>query len=327
MIARSHVHPILTLGLSAALLVASGCSLKSKPRDETPPFARADKFGVNVDIDSVDALAALTDIKSLGARYVRVKLPFDDRFMPTDRSDPSFARFDRWVKTAAKLELDLVVALVGEPSWLASKPKNRRIEICAQNYLMPLVSRYSGYIDHWELWEFPDRANQALLDGSVGDYMKFLAIVAPIARALDPGAAIIAGAVSDRPARKELSKWDWYAELAKNDIAANVDIIAFHIYPSDAPESILQTAELAEKAKTRVWVTSSGAPGQARHIDHFFDEIDIINSTINPDLIFWDEYLDRRDPKKSRALKTIYDGKTIPSPLYLYLKETMGARR
>jgi len=270
-----------------------------------------------------DLASQFADIKSLGINHVRVNFWFDDSFLSYSGAPPNWAMFDGFVNAANAAGIEIVAILAYVPSWLQGSSGWQSVYL--NQYVVPVVSRYRGSIDYWEVWNEPDELTFGVLDGSVETYFNLLRNVSLTVRSLDPSAKIIAAATVNIVA-DNLDKFNWTQSLIDMGLSAYADILNIHYYSDLDIELSAFGGPLVRSWGGRVWATETGKGGQANQKEYFDRNLPYINKSINPELIFWYCYVagagvnEENHPDTTYGLLTRYGGVRYESPLYTHLK-------
>jgi hypothetical protein len=286
------------------------------------------KLGMNVFPRNVvfgDATSQMADIKSMGINYVRINLWFDTLYMPTESSSPDFTRLDAAVAAAKTNNLEIVAILAYVPEWL--KGRSDWKTVFQNKYLIPVVSRYKGDIDYWELWNEPDELTFNVLNGNPEDYFSFVKIMSPKIRSLDPGSAIVAAATANIVS-DGLNKWNWTQTLLDLGLASYADVLNLHYYGDLEFELSGVGGDFVVNSGMRVWVTETGKTGHSGQWDYFDRNMRYIDKSLNPERIYWYCYVEGHlatdgpgiHPDDTWGIRTYYSGVHYNSPLWDHLK-------
>lgn len=189
--------------------------LKTEP-DAEMAYAGVNPFGVNVfleqEADPAKRELAVKMASEAGYHWLRQEFPwedieihakgdFEDRRHEPARS--SWEKYDQIVDLTEQYDLELIVRLSNPPAW--SRAAGDEIGTYAPpdnvqdfaDFVSAVVSRYKGRVRYYQLWNepniYPEWGEQPI---SPEDYVKLLKAGATAARAADPDAVIIAGALA-----------------------------------------------------------------------------------------------------------------------------------
>ncbi len=177
---------------------------------------RVNPFGVNVfleqEADPVKRELAVAMAAEAGYRWLRQEFPwedieihgkddFEDRRHEPARS--AWDKYDHIVALAEQYDVELIVRISNPPAWSRAAgdengpyaPPDDFQDFA--DFVTSVVSRYKGRVRHYQLWNepniYPEWGNQPV---SPEAYTELLKIGASAARAADPDAIIIAGALA-----------------------------------------------------------------------------------------------------------------------------------
>lgn len=268
MIRRS---PHLLLILFALLLSAA---VAPRPAPAAPEYIVAPldsaPFGLNThlatrypDPNSMNIPANL--IARSGASWVREDIHWY-RIQPTAETwDWTFT--DQAIRELAKRKINIVGVLGHPPGWATAytgdapsgfsfyAPDAQRFAVFTQ----AVVSRYSRYIHHWEVWNEPDNTLFWKPTPDPANYARLLRTVSQSIRHTDPHAKILIGGTNPFDT-------EFLGQVAEDGAWDSFDIIAIHPYVDPAtPEAgnILAAADgvraLAARYGTKpIWATEVG---------------------------------------------------------------------
>jgi hypothetical protein len=192
-----------------------------RPRLELAPdapvaHAEVNPFGVNVfleqEADPAKRALAVQMAADAGYRWLRQEFPwedieihgkgdFEDRRHEPARS--AWEKYDHIVELAEAHNLELIVRLSNPPAW--SRAAGNDVGSYAPpddyqdyaDFVSAVVSRYRGRVRYYQIWNepniYPEWGNYPI---SPEDYTRLLQAGAQAARAADPDAVIIAGALA-----------------------------------------------------------------------------------------------------------------------------------
>jgi hypothetical protein len=177
------------------------------------------------------------------------------------------------------------------------------------------VSRYSNYVDAWEIWNEPANPAYPL---SVERYYSMVQIASPIIRQYDPSAKIVlfgglhlwSGGDVNLALDKEFAR-----QLAAMNIEQYGDAISVHAYPwmehveswlwEKYDESLTYYRELFTSNKSlEIWVTETGHPiefdGENGQAQYMHDALQYFQGKVTR--LFWYSLLDNAADQKSFGL-------------------------
>lgn len=182
------------------------------------PMQHADvsPFGVNVfleqEADPAKREQAVEMAAAAGFRWLRQEFPwedieihgkgdFEDRRHEPYRS--AWAKYDQIVELAEAHDMELIVRLSNPPAWSRAAGDELGSKAPPDDYgdyadfVRAVVSRYSGRIRYYQLWNEPNCCQEwGLHPISPEAYVELLRAGAEAARAADPDVVIIAGALA-----------------------------------------------------------------------------------------------------------------------------------
>ncbi|MBF0169689.1 MAG: cellulase family glycosylhydrolase, partial [Nitrospinae bacterium] len=188
------------------------------------------KLGMNVFPRNTvfgDANQQMADIAAMGITAVRINLWFDTHYMANANAARNFTLLDAAVNAARANNLEIVGILCYVPEWLKGRADWKAVYL--NSYVIPVVTRYKGKINYWEIWNEPDELDYGVLNRTPEDYYDLVRRVAPTIRALDPGCSILSAATANIVA-DGTAKWDWTRALLNLGIKNYADILNFHYY-------------------------------------------------------------------------------------------------
>ena len=110
--------------------------------------------------------AALQDIKSTGAGYIRVEISWD-QVEPLNTTPPyyNWFRYDPIFANMAAVGISPIVTIVDCPPWACPRdigPLNTNMYGEAAQFMGAMAAHYSNYpynAHYWEIWNEPDGAS------------------------------------------------------------------------------------------------------------------------------------------------------------------------
>ena len=269
------------------------------------------------------APAQAADIRNtLGIRHIRTTFFFDEGFLPTEASQPNFARFDAIVN-AIPSDTDLLPILAYAPGWLANRPDWKTVFIA--RYVIPVLDRYGGdaRIAGWEIWNEPDGfcngrggAPPGVLNCTADDYVDLVRRVAPEIRARS-GAPIVGAATTaiNQSFPRHLEFNERMVSLGITDL---IDVYNFHWYGEQFEKFALGVGDLLNGTGLPVWCTESGEQGVTDQLDYAEDAFPLFEDQVDRlERIFIYTYFDGAPPESTFGLVA---GNGIESDLYQFLR-------
>ena len=154
-------------------------------------------------------------------------------------------RLDALVDVAERHGVELLLTVTDSPCWASSAPAARK-QGCegswwsrdVQRYppldsrdyadvLAFLVRRYGDRVAAWEIWNEPNDASYFKADDQAAAYARLVRAAYPAAKAADPSATVIAGALAEAPAA-------FVERLLEHGIGGHFDAFSIHPYSGDA---------------------------------------------------------------------------------------------
>ena len=172
-------------------------------------------------------------------------------------------RLDTLVATAESRGVELLLTVTDSPCWASSAPDTlkqgckgswwdrdvqRYPPLNARDYadaLAFLVRRYGNRVGAWELWNEPNLSYYFRTEDQPAEYAKLVRAGYPAAKAADPSATVIVGALAEAPAA-------FVEELFQHGIGGHFDAFSVHPYSGDASPLSPQSDE---------WIQTSFARG------------------------------------------------------------------
>jgi len=322
---RRSLGAASTFLILAMTILISSCEIKTESNVVTGggsvPYG---KIGLNMFPRNRTAgtlAAQMSDIRSIGVKYIRVNFWFDNHFMASAGAAADFARLDEVVEAAKAAGLEILGILGPAPTWLANEPG--WIKVYTADYVTPVVNRYKGYVRHWEVWNEPDES--PMFDGTADSYFELLKATSAVIRQADPGAKIVSAATVNIVS-EGMAKLAWMERLVDLGLAQHADILNMHYYSDLDVELGVSAKALADKARMPVWVTETGKIGQDLQMDYFSNNMPYIDRALNPERIYWYCYVEHEaentesHPADTYGIVAIYNGQRIESPIYSLLK-------
>lgn len=285
-----------------------------------------DKLSINM-FPRNRSLGSLTsqmaDVKKLGFKAVRVTFWFDAQFMPSADSARDYTKFDEVVDAAEENGLEIIAILAYVPDWLEGDTNWKTTFV--NDYVSPVVSRYSGRIKYYEVWNEPDEMTHNVLDGSASDYFDLLKKVSSAIRSKDSSATIVSAATASI-VTDGVAKWNWTQELLDSGLSKYADVLNIHYYSELDIELSSFGGNMAKNTDMRIWVTETGKGVQSKQKSYFEEVVPYIEKSLAPERIFWYCYVEGEGEDEAIAsestygLVTNYNGERTESPLYTHLK-------
>jgi polysaccharide biosynthesis protein PslG len=249
------------------------------------PGAHAIHFGIAYGNTLLGAPAktvntAMDDAVSLGAKWVRVDLPWYV-VQPTATGPYYWHDFDQLAAAAKAHHLYIDAILDQPPAWA-------RASSCATDYQCPPadVNKYAKFaaaaatrygpmgFNTWEIWNEPNIAAWAPKPDPTA-YNRLLLAAAKAIRKVQPDAFIILGglaAVPTDPARQYMSAYDFLIQVGRLGGTHYVNAVGFHPYslptmPSNAtnfanisstPYNLVAALSMYGAPNVPIWLTETG---------------------------------------------------------------------
>ncbi len=229
--------------------------------DAVGDYADVNPFGVNTfleqEADPAKRVLAAQMAAAAGYRWLRQEFPwedieihgkgdFEDRRHEPYRS--AWEKYDQLVDAAEANGLELIVRLSNPPGWTRAQGEGENnVDTFAPpddaqdfaDFVRAVVSRYKGRITYYQIWNEPNiypEWGSATIDPEA--YVALLKAGAEAARAADPDAVIIAGALastinlqpSDPPPGNSLNDMLFLQRMYDAGAAPYFDIMAMQGY-------------------------------------------------------------------------------------------------
>ena len=171
-------------------------------------------------------------------------------------------RLDTLVATAERRGVELLLTVTDSPCWASSAPDTlkqgckgswwdrdvqRYPPVNARDYadaLAFLVSRYGDRVTAWEIWNEPNLSYYFRANDQPAEYAKLVRAGYPAAKAANPSATVIVGALAEAPAA-------FVEELFQHGIGGNFDAFSVHPYSGDASPLSPQSDEWIQTSFVR----------------------------------------------------------------------------
>lgn len=208
---------------------------------------------------------------TLGVRYVRALIAWNDAVQPSPESEPNFGLYDEVLNNIPQ-GVDVLVILTDVPSWMADPGNwsggNPR-QTFSDRWVRRVVNRYrnrSGIIG-FQIWNepnMPDRRDNEILQLTTSpvNFLELLAFSSDVVKSIRPGAFVLNGATTainqNYPGTIQYNR-----ELRDGGVANFVDVFAAHYYGRQF-ENVLRdggVADVLNSIPRRIWLTESGAQG------------------------------------------------------------------
>ena len=218
----------------------------------TPSVSARQMAGLNAHLMWSNVSAAeqdqqLEQIAAAGAGITRVDVGW------STLQENAKGRYERWyldrldalVDKAEAHGVELLLTVTDSPCWASSAPESvkqgcdgawwdrdvqRYAPVDARDYadaLAFLVARYGDRVAAWEIWNEPNSNTYFKSDDQPADYARIVRAAYPAAKAADPSATIIAGALAEAPSA-------FVEALFDHGIGGHFDAFSIHPYPGDA---------------------------------------------------------------------------------------------
>jgi len=218
----------------------------------TPSVSARQMAGLNAHLMWSNVSAAeqdqqLEQIAAAGAGIARVDVGW------SSLEQNAKGRYERWyldrldtlVRKAEQHGVRLLLTVTDSPCWASSAPEslkqgcdgawwerevNRYAPSDPRDYadaLAFLVRRYGDRVYAWEIWNEPNLDSFFKSDDQAADYARIVRAAYPAAKAADPSATVVAGALSESPP-------GFVEELFQHGIGGHFDAFSIHPYSGDA---------------------------------------------------------------------------------------------
>jgi len=229
--------------------------------------------------------AALDDAVKLGAKWIRVDLPWV-AIQPYDETTYDWQSFDELATAARSRHLNIDPILDQVPQWA-------RASSCRTNYQCPpadpnafatfaaaAAAHYAPMgVDTWEIWNEPN-IDAWWPKPDPAAYERLLVDTSKAIRAVEPHSFLILGglaAVPTDPGLNYMSAYDFIAAVGKLGGTHYVNAVGFHPYSlpvmpsaatnfaniSSTPYNLVAALALSGTPNVSIWVTESGADVRA----------------------------------------------------------------
>lgn len=238
-------------GLAAAMLLAGGALLTSRPRVDGGeslsyiPYADDKSLGVNVDLSAMSPdvrEATLTALEQAGFLWVRQRFAWDQ--IEPEPGVFDWMVYDAIVDDLARHGITVIALLDGSPEWardsrdhanpLAPPVESRSLGDWAE----AVATRYGSRIDVYQVWDEPNISpHWGAREISPVGYGHLLREAAMRIRAADPGATILLAALAPNGegGGANLSELAFLEALYQWGGAEWFDGVAVQPYPFDQP--------------------------------------------------------------------------------------------
>jgi len=154
------------------------------------------------------------------------------------------SRIDRLVDAANQRGVKLLLSVMFTPCWASTAPADLKQD-CSSGWwgrgvssyapsdptdyadaMTYLVQRYRGRVGAWELWNEPNLDSFWISPNPAADYTRLVRETYPRVKQADPGATIVAGALSN-------SDHEFAQRLYQEGIGGHFDAFSFHPYSGD----------------------------------------------------------------------------------------------
>ncbi len=242
-----------------------------------PPANRDDPFfGINNALKSEDATAPL--MHGLGAAIDRVEVRWDE--VEPRPGVFVFDQLDRLIAEAERVQLEVLVVVVGAPAWAVDRPERagpgppRGLDQPAlradgspnpanpwAEFLGMVAHRYSRRVAVWEIWNEPNFRD--FWRGTPADYARLFDVARAVLKAESSQATVLLGGmVVDDGA----FLGDVLAHLCPNRDCGGrtIDGVAWHIYGE--PTDVVRVAQLTRERLSPyglaapLWITEANVP-------------------------------------------------------------------
>jgi len=279
--AAVHGEPAAAKAGGAAGAKAAGGSGASRADAHKVDFGLA--FGDSLTVESsAEISASLNDAVNLGAKWIRIDLPWDA--VQTDNANGyDWGQFDKIVSAADARKLHIDAVIDAPPSW-ARQQSCKSQESCPPadfatfaDFAAAASRRYAPQGVHtWEIWNEPNLYFWSPKPDPAA-YTELLKKTSVALRAADPKAFIILGglaAVSSDTKTGYYSAVDFLSAVAKLGATKYVNAVGYHPYSlptlpsvaanfqtvSSARDNLVAVLQKNGTPNVSVWLTETGAP-------------------------------------------------------------------
>jgi hypothetical protein len=298
-------------------VLALAATLALAPRAAASPLP-SDFFGVSspdlVPMTAAQRDATMADQRAAGVRLLRQLFDWDQ--IETTEGNYDWADMDGFVASAARAGMKVLPVVLWSPHWASNCPDKDTYRNCPPadpavygNFVATLIGRYGPNgsfwssnptvpkvpITAWQLWNEP--ALPVYWGGSgatpsAAEYVDLLKGAAPIIRAADPNAEIVAAGIPQSTLKGAIPMTDYVNGMYAAGVKGVVDDIALHLYaasPAEAVGFVEQVRSIMNAngdSATPIWATEWGwasagkvnkfvtdLPGQAANTDALMAEL------------------------------------------------------
>ena len=273
----------------------------------------------------------LLEVKNtLGLKYIRILINWDDNVQPTPTSLPNFAFYDEIIKNIPS-GVSAVAVVTGLPSWMsdstnwiAGDPRSTFVK----RWLTKVAKRYAkkSKLKAIQVWKEPndDGNNENIildLSASPANYVSMLRQARPLIRKY--GKKKVVNAATTSIAQNYPDSLNYNKDLKAAGIESLVDYFAIHFYGSSYERLYLPggIVDFLEKIKKPIWVTESGKQGvleQLEYAEKTWPQLKELIPRINKIFIY--QFTDSQAAEDSWGLRTL-DSQFPISDLYLWLRD------
>ena len=264
---------------------------------------------------------------TLGRRYIRVLLAWNDGVQSSPSAQPDFSFYDS-ILNAVPSGADALVVLTDVPNWMSNPANwidNNPRSTFAELWVKKVVQRYgrSSRIIGWEIWNEPNMAgrrdNQILqLDSSPENFVELVAKSSSVAKQIAPGKFVVNGATTS--INQNYPGSINYNEAMRNaGITAFIDVYNIHYYGKQF-ENVIRPGGVQDFARSidrRIWITESGAQGSNEQLAYAEQVWPYLNDKIPTiDRIYYYQMYEATPSDSTYALRNL----SAVSDLYVHLR-------
>jgi hypothetical protein len=182
-----------------------------------------------------------------------------------------FERLDAAIGLATEEGREVLLPLGLSPQWSSSRPEEASAYALGnaatpkdiatwQKYVERIARRYSGRVQHYEIWNEPNKAR--FFSGDVDDMVNLTCAAYQVLKQIDPRIVVVSPAATG-----QLDGIAWLKKFLLRGGAKCVDVVAFHFYtlahePPEAALPLIQAARnvmvTAGVEKKPLWDTEFG---------------------------------------------------------------------
>lgn len=268
---------------------------------------------------------------TLGIKYVRILMNWDNNVQPTKGATPNFAFYDSMISNLpANMEAFAVITALpswmkNSSNWIDGDPRKTFVEL----WVKKVAERYKSNpkfkgIQVWNEQNMLSNPDNTTLDlaGKPENYVSLMAMAYPAIKEIAPNMLVISSATTSI-IQGYPNSLQYNRNMKTAGLERYIDVWSVHYYGKSI-ENIIRPGgvkSFLSKVTKPLWVTESGAQGTTKQREYVERYWTFLRSEIrNIKRMYFYQFTESSPANTTYGLRNLTPGKLI-SDFYIYLRE------